>query len=75
MILKFIFAWLIGTGVVQPMNDSNDDRELYYLYIFENDKIVYVYEHAYKEEILNYYFTGDFEYNEALTEKDIVQNN
>lgn len=54
-------------GIVEPMNETNDDRELYYLYILSEQKEVeHVYEHVYKEEILNYVETGEFQYNEEF---------
>lgn len=68
MLLKLIFTHLLGLGIVTPMNDKNDDRELYYLYVI-NDKTekVFVYEHCYEEEILYYIQTnGNFQYNECF---------
>ena len=67
MLLKLIFAHLIGMGIVSPMNEKNDDRDLYILYIIkEKTSDVFMYEHAYKEEILEYIDTHTFEYNECL---------
>jgi len=67
MLYNLIFSVLLISGIVEPMNETNDDRELYYLYILNDQKEVeHVYEHAYKEEILNWYQTGKFEYNEML---------
>jgi hypothetical protein len=54
-------------GIVEPMNETNDDRELYYLYVLNEQKEVeHVYEHVYKEEIINYVETGEFQYNEMF---------
>lgn len=67
MLLKIIFAHLIGMGIVTPMNETNDDRELYILYVIQQETAeVFAYEHAYEEEILEYIDSGDFEYNEAI---------
>ncbi len=66
MLAKLIFTWLLGTGIVQPMNEQNDERDLYYLYVLDEQKEVFVFEHAYEEEIINYIETGEFKYNEAL---------
>ncbi len=64
--LKIMFAFMLLTGQVEPMNETNDDRDLYYLYVITEEKKVHVYEHCYKEEILHYTETGNFQYNEAL---------
>ena len=67
MLLKLIFAHLIGMGFVEPMNEKNDDRDLYYLYVVNHDTDkLFVFEHCYEEEILEYIDSGDFEYNEAI---------
>ena len=69
-ILTTIFAWLLSIGAVEPMNDTNDGRELYYLYIMDDEYNIKAYDYAYKEEIYNYIVTGKFKYNEDLTEDD-----
>lgn len=67
MLLKIIFAHLIGMGIVEPMNETNDDRELYILYVIKEETAeVFAFEHAYEEEILEYIDTHTFEYNEAI---------
>lgn len=66
--LKIIFTWMIGTGLVQPMGEQNDDRDLYVLYVIDhNTTEVFAFEHAYEEEILEYIDSGTFEYNEAIS--------
>ena len=35
--LKIIFTWMIGTGLVQPMGEQNDDRDLYVLYVIDHN--------------------------------------
>ncbi len=68
---ELIFMWMIASGQVQPMNEKNEGHDLYVLCI-ENEEAteqkdkVFCYEHAYKEEILEYIETGTFEYNEFL---------
>lgn len=57
---------MLLTGQVEPMNETNEGRELYYLYVLDEQKEVFVFEHCYKEEILHYTQTGNFQYNEAL---------
>ena len=69
-ILATIFAWLLTTGAIEPMNETNDGRELYYIYVMDEDYNIRAYDYAYKEEIYNYIVTGKFEYNEDLTEND-----
>lgn len=66
--LKIIFTWMLGTGLVQPMGEQNDDRDLYVLFVLDhNTTEVFAFEHAYEEEILEYIESGDFEYNEAIS--------
>ena len=65
--LKLIFTWMIGTGLVQPMGEQNDGRDLYVLYVVEHETTkVFAFEHCYEEEILEYIDSGDFEYNEDI---------
>ena len=65
--LKIIFAHLIGMGIVTPMEERNDDRDLYILYVIkEETSDVFMFEHCYEEEILEYIETHTFEYNEAI---------
>jgi hypothetical protein len=71
-ILTTIFAWLLTIGAVEPMNDTNEGRELYYIYVMDDEYNIRAYEYAYKEEIYNYIVTGKFEYNEDLTEEDFT---
>ena len=60
---KIIYAWLLSAGIVQPMHEQNNDRELYVLYVIDaKTEQVYAYEHAYEEEIMEYIESGDFEY-------------
>tara|TARA_R110002020_G_scaffold23658_6_gene78645 strand:+ start:7806 stop:8000 length:195 start_codon:yes stop_codon:yes gene_type:complete len=60
----------MSLGFVEPMNEQNDDRELYIIYI-DCDTVI---EHAYQEEVLEWIETGTFEYNEALTMNDLLTN-
>jgi hypothetical protein len=65
--LKLIFTWMIGTGLVQPMGEQNDGRDMYVLYVVEHETTkVFAFEHCYEEEILEYIDSGDFEYNEDI---------
>ncbi len=73
MFLKVIFAWLLGTGLAEPMNETNDGREMYYLYVLNEKKEVFVFEHCYEEEIWNYIATGEFKYNEMLTKEELAK--
>ena len=67
MLLKLMFAHLIGMGIVAPMGEKNDDRDLYILYVIkEKTSEVFAFEHCYEEEILEYIDTHTFEYNECL---------
>lgn len=65
--LKLFFTYLIGTGIIVPMEEQNDNRDLYVLYVVKHEKAeLFAYEHCYEEEILEYIDSGDFEYNECL---------
>tara|TARA_R110001632_G_scaffold232635_1_gene373988 strand:- start:1286 stop:1561 length:276 start_codon:yes stop_codon:yes gene_type:complete len=77
MLLKIIFAHLLGMGIVTPMGETNDDRDLYNLYVIKEEaEEVFSYEHVYEEEILNYIYTNEFKYNECfrLVEDKIIED-
>ena len=64
---SLIFSWLISVGFVVPMEETNEGRELYVLYVIDHkSEEVLAYEHAYKEEIMEWVQTGDFEYDKDL---------
>ena len=64
---SLIFSWLISVGFVVPLNETNEGRELYVLYVMDHKtETVLAYEHAYKEEIMEWVQTGDFEYDKGL---------
>ena len=64
---SLIFSWLLSVGFVVPMEKTNEGRELYILYIVEHEtEETLAYEHAYKEEIMEWIQTGDFEYDKDL---------
>ena len=56
-----IFLWYLITGTVVYQQEM-DGRNQYALF-FPDGKVV---DYAYKEEILEYIDSGDFEYNEDL---------
>jgi hypothetical protein len=58
--MKLLFVLYLMAGIVKPQ-DSHEGRKTYRL-ITKNA----VYEHAYKEEIMEYIKTRTFEYNEDL---------
>lgn len=68
MLKVIIFQTLLMCGIVEPMHDNNEGRELYYLYVLNEDtkEVEHVYEYAYEEEILHWLETGEFQYNEML---------
>ena len=70
---SLIFSWLISVGFVVPMEESNEGRDLFVLYIIdhESEEEVFAYEHAYKEEIMEWVQTGDFEYDKDLKMKEL----
>ena len=69
---SLIFSWLISVGFVVPMEESNEGRELYVLYVIDHEsEEVLAYEHAYKEEIMEWVQTGDFEYDKDLKMKEL----
>ena len=44
---KIIYAWMLSAGIVQPMHEQNNDRELYILYVIDaKTEEVFAYEHA-----------------------------
>lgn len=59
--LKIKFIWLLLTGTVVPTGEQHEGHKLYH--IIQEDGVI---ENAYKGEILNYIYTGEFEYNEAF---------
>ncbi|MDA7762261.1 hypothetical protein N8927_03645 [Crocinitomicaceae bacterium] len=64
---SLIFSWLISVGFVVPMEETNEGRELYVLYVIDHEsEEVLAYGHAYKEEIMEWVQTGDFEYDKDL---------
>ena len=69
--LEIVFIWMLSHGIVEPMGEKNDDRDLYYIYVVDDQKNVRAYDYAYKEEIYNYIATGEFVYEETLTAQDI----
>jgi len=70
---EIIFLWYLITGTIVFQKDV-DGRDTYRInfdeltVITEGDKkfIGYTVDYAYKEEILEYIVSGDFEYNEDL---------
>jgi len=67
MLSKLIFSWLLSTSMIVPMEQQNDKRDLYTLYVINhNNSEIFAFEYAYEEEILEYIESGDFEYNECL---------
>jgi hypothetical protein len=70
---EVIFLWYLITGTIVFQKDV-DGRDTYRInfdeltIITEGDKkfIGYTVDYAYKEEILEYIDSGDFEYNEDL---------
>lgn len=58
---------MLSSGLVQPMNEEHNGRDLYILYIMDHKKHkVFSYEHVYEEEIIEYIETGDFEYESSF---------
>ena len=67
MWLKSVFSHLMGLGFIMPMYDTNDEREMFYLYVVNHEKEkLFVFEHCYEEEILEYIESGTFEYDKCL---------
>ena len=71
---SLIFSWLISVGFVVPMEETNEGRELYVLYVVDHEsEQVLAYEHAYREKKgarmtpwEEWDQTGDFEYDKDL---------
>ena len=63
---KLIFLWMLMTGVVTPMDETNDERDMYVLCIETEDNETFCFEHAYEEEIIQYIETGTFRYDDFL---------
>jgi len=66
---------MLLNGSITPMNETNDDRELYVLCV---DKYVFLpegaivkqeecHEYVYREEIIEFIETATFEYDDFLT--------
>jgi len=64
--LELLFSILLFVGIVEPMNEQNDERDMYVLYLKDGGII----EHAYKEEIFSYIQTGEFEYDETYMQEN-----
>ena len=60
MMSYIIFYLYILVGYVSPMNEVHEGRDLYVLE-FKDGKVA---EYCYKEEIIHYIETGEFEYND-----------
>ncbi len=52
---------MLLNGSITPMNETNDDRELYVLCVEE------CHEYVYREEIIEFIETATFEYDDFLT--------
>ena len=61
---------MIATGVVTPMDENNDNQEMYTLCITTEHNKDYCYDYAYEQEIIEYIKTGTFEYNDFLISKN-----
>lgn len=61
MITKLIITYLLLTGNVE-IHGENESRPLF-AFIDKHENYV---DHAYAEEVVNYYITGQFEYDEML---------
>ena len=65
MKISLIFSWLLGMGFVVPMEEMNEGREMYILYVVKHEtEEVFAYEYAYKEEIISWIENGIFEYED-----------
>ena len=62
--LKIIFTWMLLAGQLVPMNECNEGREMYTLYIQDGDRLR-IMEHVYQEEVYLYIRTGVFSYDET----------
>ena len=63
MKLKLIFSWLLSMGYVVPMEEMNEGKEMYVLYVVKHEtEEVFAYEYAYKDEIIRWIKNGVFEY-------------
>ncbi len=58
--IELIFYLMMLNGNVVPMNETNDERQLYVLCVDE------CHEYVYKEEIIEFIETSTFEYNDFL---------
>lgn len=73
MKISLIFSWLLSMGFVLPMEETNEGREMYILYVIKNEtEEVFAYQYAYKEEILGWIENGTFEYE---SDKDSMSDN
>ena len=63
MKFKLIFSWLLSMGYVVPMEEMNEGKEMYVLYVVKHEtEEVFAYEYAYKDEIIMWIKNGVFEY-------------
>jgi hypothetical protein len=61
MITKMIIVYLMLLGEV-TVHGENDDRPLY-AFVDQHENYI---DHAYAEEVVNWYITGKFEYDEDI---------
>ena len=65
MKLSLIFSCLLTLGFVAPMEEMNEGREMFILYVIKHEtEEVFAYEYAYKEEIISWIENGIFEYED-----------
>lgn len=68
-IVLIVFKLMLEAGVVVPMNETNDGRELYS--IFPKEQVVF--NHCYKGEVLNWIVTGEYSYNEEFPDTPVIE--
>ena len=73
IMLKTMSALMLLGGAVVPMGEEDDERDMYYLYIANEQGEIFYFDHVYKGEIYDYIKTGKFEYNDWLYEPSVEQ--
>lgn len=61
--LKILFYALLQAGIVNFQDHNDDlDKDMYYFTMLDSTAV----EYAYPEEVMHYFVTGEFKYDEDL---------
>jgi hypothetical protein len=64
---KLIFIWYLINGTIQPIQNDNDGEKMYNIHLKKEQKVI---EYAYKNEVINWIETKEFEYDDYCQGKN-----